>query len=179
MGLSSSNSELYIGIDETNCGRFPEIYVAAFSNLKKDSYSRQFRLKKRRNDHNSLWGRLSRRGYSFLFLSKSDHERISKRDFLWTVIASLSEDTLEEMKEVEKTSFIIDGEVLNSRLAYTRDSLAEYLSLGRNRLEVIAGAKYDEIYPIVNLADEIAHVLFRHSTPEKLSRNKHKKNLIL
>ena len=54
---------LYIGFDESNHGRFPEIFVAAFSKLEKDILNKHPLSKKRH--HRNLFIRFRRREYSF------------------------------------------------------------------------------------------------------------------
>ena len=56
--------------------------------------------------------------------------------------------------------------------------ICEEYSLFRSKVKVIAGPKFDEKYFLVNLADEMAHYLFRHVPNEELKRDNHRKYLI-
>lgn len=161
---------LYVGIDESNHARFPEIYVSVMSNFCED-ISRQ-KLSKKRRDHGNLFARLNKRRYSFLlfdepmFKAFNKTNGIKERRFLATIIPNLLDK--EKLMEYGNTDIYIDGEMPSLTQKYLRDAISEFCGVEKRKLSVIAGAHFDQIYPVVNMADEMAHYLFRHKSMEEL-----------
>ena len=56
--------------------------------------------------------------------------------------------------------------------------LADYTPLKKTQIHITGGPKYDEIYPIVNLADSIANSLWKMRGEENSRREKHRRDFL-
>jgi len=91
-------------------------------------------------------------------------------------MASLIQD--KDLSDLEKLVFLIDGELLTPKRAYLREIVSDVCNIDKKRIEIKAGPHFDKSYPLVNLADELAHYLFRKCSPEQLSNDPHQKYFI-
>lgn len=170
---------LYVAVDESNHGRFPEYFVAAFSDIRSDIIRGFF--KKERVDHSKLLRKLIIRDYSFLLLNESDLGKNPKRNagkfkLMDRIVASLVLGT--NLNEYNKLKIMLDGNFTKNKLIYIKDAVSDTCSLEKSRVIVDAGPQFDEKYFLVNLADEMAHYLFRHVPKSELDLNPHKKELL-
>lgn len=166
-------NSLYVGVDESNHGRFPEVFVAAFSGL--DKYSQKGSFSKVRRSH-TLFKPSSEIEYSFLLASESDYQRISQRELLGVVVASLVKDQIPI--DLNHLEILVDGEHLQDKRIFLRDLVSEVCCIDKKIISLKVGADFDQKYPLVNLADDIAHYLFRKVSPEQLSQDVRQKTLI-
>lgn len=165
-----------IGFDESNHGNFPEIMVGVFSQLEEDTVERS--LKKIRNDgkHRKLSVKLKSRGYSFLLLEEKGIWRIGRKDLIGVVLSSLIYDVRDIFPEYR---FYVDGlDMTPSKTDYSRDVISDLCKIKKSQVILQAGPRYDETFHLVNIADELAHYLFRHSYLENLSKNPNRKELL-
>ncbi len=150
------------GIDESNNGRFPAVYVAACSNINSDSCSsleiktRKACYPKKRN-HKGIAGRCSERQYYFCLLKKEENEKIPTLKRKGVLISSLiyGQDLRPPIK------IYVDGEFKSKEKTYTKGILKDCLNLEKDMMEFYHGKDLDRKVKIVNIADELANWLFR------------------
>ena len=163
-----------IAFDESNHGRFPEYFVAVFSQYNSDLIPLAKRLKKRRPKPKAIaWDvlkSLNQRKYTFLGAQENDYDRIPRRRFPGVFMASLIYNDL-DLTELEKLDLLLDGEWMPNQKLYIRDHLADLLEMEKKSISLRTGKGLDEKYFLVNLADRLAYALFRHGgSPEKISK---------
>ncbi|MFH1326772.1 MAG: hypothetical protein ABIH59_01435 [archaeon] len=179
-----SNDVLYVGIDESNHGLFPVIFVAAFSLFEKDILPPKEGVKIRK--HANIISRVGGRDYSFLLASQGDYLKIPEKEFLGRVVGSLlykklggsREEFLKMNKRRKRLDLFIDGVVGTEEKNYVRDVVSEILLMRKRMVRVLSGANYDTKYRVVNIADELAHYLLRECTEEELYSNPNLQQLI-
>ncbi len=171
---------MYVGIDESNHGRFPEIFVAVFSTFDSDIEERSF--KKSRRNHKNLMRRLGRRSYSFLLYSSSDRKLFRERESykeVGAIVASLISPEILEQEDEKILDIYIDGEHQHRTLVYCRDIVSNVLDIDKECVEVSCGPSLDEKLRIVNIADEIAHWLYRKQPLNDLANKKQRRELLI
>ena len=169
-GISGVN----VGIDESNHGRYPEVFTGVASCFERDINEGVF--PKKRGNHKTLFGHLNKRDYSFLFLEENDLKRIGPENLLGTICASLIMGF--DFEQFEKIRFWLDGEITFGKKAEVRKVISYYSKRPVKQIKIEGGPRFDQTYGIVNLADELAHYIFRKTTIEENSRNPHRKTLI-
>ncbi len=155
----------FIGIDESNHGRFPEIYVAVLSKNSQDIIE-DVKSKKRRN-HDTIENILDGRDYRYLLVNEEDVDKLGSHAIKPIVISSL---IYAFSIDLINTKVIIDGEgnhCLSKDTAHILSKRTDQLILP-GRFTFASNA--DKLYPIVNKADEIAHVLFSYFRKFKLDK---------
>jgi hypothetical protein len=177
--MDNLSDTLYVGVDESNHGRFPEYFVATFSQMKSDIAEGNF--KKERENHLNLFRKISKRDYSFLlleesFLGKRPKRNAGKFKMMDKIVSSLIFGA--DLSCYRKVEILIDGVFTENKSYYIRDAISERCSVDKSILTINSGANFDKKYFIVNLADEIAHYLFRHIPRIELDGNKHQRFLI-
>jgi len=111
----------------------------------------------------------SKRDFTFVQLTEEDIRTTNKKDLKSLVISSLLYPFTPFSEE--HISVYIDGEMSFQSSQYIKHLIAEYCDLESPRISIRSGPHYDQIYPVVNLADETAHYIFRSdSTGSNLSR---------
>jgi len=145
---------LYAGIDESNHGRFPEIYVSAFHNAKKLITEKEMLPKIRH--HKNTEDLLEKIDYSFVILRKDDLERLDKRQAQGFIISSLVYRKRRAARNIGLSVFI-DGEVPTSNLIYAKDIVSSMCEIPKDCLDFYAGPKLDKRLQLVNYADRFAH----------------------
>lgn len=169
------NITLLAGVDESNNGRIPVYYTGVMSTNPRDVTD--IITKEKIRNHKKLFSRFSHRNYSFLQLNGIDIDRIPRNQKIGTVVASLLNGEIEP--PIEVLGLYLDGEYLTPEKLYLRDLISEVYSLKRKNVHLFCGARYDTKIRLVQLADELAHYFFRNCPQEKLSRNPHRKELIM
>ncbi len=170
--IQNLNSKLYMGVDESNHGRFPEIFVAAFTGSEQYSSFKTVSRKKPMYFFENP-GLID---YHLLLATRSDYDRIPKNEFLGIVIVSLLQDY--PLKNFDSLDVFIDGEVGSNSSLFVKEFLSKHYSFQKNRISVTSGADLDRKHSLVKAADLFAHKFFKESTPEKLSQNLRQKKLI-
>jgi len=159
-----------IGIDESNHGRFPEIYVGVFSSLSFDAKRGYYN--KKRTDAN-IGDILNNHGriYRHTIITKEHKELYGAHGSKIIAVAELIK-AFNNIEDINVDSIILDGEFrkidrLNlERILYPLD-LPNFS----------AEPKADETFPIINKADAIANILHRYYSTNK-DRNRYKKTKI-
>jgi hypothetical protein len=154
--------DLYIGADESNNGRAFEIHTTVFSihpsdaaEVSKDNLLPKFRT------HKNLFNRLKKRDYSFLLFTDSDRNRIPKHERAGAIVTSLLYEEF-DWSEFDSFNFLLDGDRNTKELDYLVDIVtAKIPKIKSGNISVSYGGKYDQRYLVVNLADQLAHYLFR------------------
>lgn len=163
--MSERGDWSYIGIDESNHGRFPEVFVAVFSNKEGDAMvSSEPRIPKKRRGHPNLQRRLRERHYSFLLLTEQDEDPLERDKVFGLVVANL----LHGVSLQDQVSLYIDGELPEQRVAYVEKALVDGLGYSTRDIKIEQGKDLDRRVEIVNVADETAHWLYK-KTLKKLS----------
>lgn len=159
----------FVGIDESNHGRYPEIFVGVFSNdlrdIKKSSFG------KIRNKKEDLVEKLGNRDYYFSLLNKKDKYRIPDRDLGGLITSNLLFPFIRDHPN-SKYELYWDGEIKLNDLIHTKEMTCNLCGIEEKNLLVRAGKSFDKKYYLVNLADSIAYQLFKRSSLRR--KNKHK-----
>ena len=155
----------YLGIDESNHGKFPEIFVAVCSNYKKDikRKNEEDMLPKHRKDLN-LENILKKRFFRHLLMPKNLGHKYDDREIKIIAFSTL----INYFNDLELV--IIDGKGKDSTIREI-----ENLLIFDNKPTIIFEPKGDRYYPIVNVADYVAHKLFKHYTKKVLSKKEYSK----
>jgi hypothetical protein len=148
-------NNLYLGIDESNTGRYPEFYVAIASSDPDDvlEFSEGY-LRSKMRAHRGLEGRRGYRDYRFLLNPQPLH---SDRGIA-NIVASL-------IKGFDLTGFdsvcpFIDGDLSIDKKLYIPQAFAVATGLDTSQIIVKNGPQYDRRIELVNIADEMAHFIF-------------------
>lgn len=141
----------YLGIDESNHGRSPEIFVAVYSNIPEDVIARNDLTKKRKNkkDFDEILGS---RQFKHILIPKNYKEWFGETEI--RIIAYY--ELIKNFEYLDKV--IIDGEIRRNEF----QELKKLLIRETLPLEIIAESRADITYNIVNIADQIANRLFQH-----------------
>lgn len=167
---------LIVGVDESNNGKFPAYFVAILSQKALD-ITAKIKSEKIRSHKPNLFNQLKKRGYSFLLFEENDQERIPGFKKPGVIVASLLDQEIGQ--EVENLAIYLDGEYTTPQKSYLRDCVSDYSGLERRCVNLFCGANFDKKIKIVQLADELAHYLFRKYPIQKISKNRHRKTLLL
>lgn len=160
---------LYVGYDESNHSRYPEVSVAVFSTFESDVRRDSF---EKIRSHEKLFQRLTKRDYSFLLLYEEHYLQFKKKTF-GKVLSSLLKPKI-TTSNLEILDIFVDGEWPKEIISYSKDLISDILEMERARVHIKTGARLDKKYPLVNIADELAHYLFRCCTLDQLINNPHK-----
>jgi hypothetical protein len=166
---------LYIGGDESNNGRIPEIHVAVFSQNYLDIIPGTYR-KIRRKDSN--WNMDLGPEYKFTFLISPIRRNPSRNpDLIGRIYSSLLNK--EVSRNISKLAIYIDGSLYKKEEKHLQ-SLISYSTNYRSRdISINFGPQLDTTIGLVNNADKIANFLFRKKLSfEELSRDKRFKPLL-
>ncbi len=170
---------IYAGIDESNHGKFPEVYAIAFSNIPSDTLEALTDIPKlrKKQKRTSVFAKFnSSRDYSFLLLDNFYYKQIKKQFHPGLITASLMGENFAKNLDAELRLFI-DGETSRTQITNTKSILEEICGFDKRQIHIKAGPNFDKIYPIVNLADQVAYQLYK--TPlENLSQNSKRKEIL-
>ena len=151
--------DLFIGTDESNNGRPFEVHTAIFSLLPTDVLHSKTILPKIRH-HKNLFNKLKKRAYSYLLFTDFDKSRIPRQERAGVILSSLIDGQF-EWGELNSVNILLDG----NRSKYEMDTVLNMVSdrINTTKLKIDAkyGAQFDQKYYIVNLADQLAHYLFK------------------
>jgi len=172
---------LYIGIDESNHGRYPEICVAVFSGLREDCRPYRFPIPR---DY-TLLSKLDskKRDYRFLILTKPQIRESRSKTAL--IAPSLINPYLEE-NNFDEVRILVDGKFYRENIKTLVKGLktsSRVLCRGFvNRKKKIKGKKGIKSYVqpfIIGLADITASELYSRVTLRELHKNERLLELIL
>lgn len=156
----------YLGIDESNHGRFPEIYVGVYSQFPQDINESTETLPKRRSNGN-VFSELTGRQFKHLLIPE-DYKKIYGPHNIRLIAYSelINAFSGDEFGELEKV--IIDGPLREEDLR----KLRLLLSLTPNITpHITSDAQNDTKFEVVNLADRIANLLHRYYASSKSDSN--------
>ncbi|PIN91022.1 hypothetical protein COU57_02335 [Candidatus Pacearchaeota archaeon CG10_big_fil_rev_8_21_14_0_10_32_14] len=173
---SREEVDLYIGVDESNHGKYPEIIVASFS---QDPFTIQERTIPKQRIHKSTFLETLECDYSFLLLKSSDRERLNYSDLMANIIGSL---LYGKISQFNTSHIFVDGELKNLQGKEVDDlkrNIANIIQAPKSRITLKSGPDFDRTYPLVNIADGIAHYIFSKLTPQKIAENSHLVELLL
>jgi hypothetical protein len=164
--IKSSSGWKYIAYDESNHGRYPEYCVCFFSYLKKDSFTyRSPHFGKIRANHRELENRITKRDYRFLLLEEKDASNIKELKKPALIFGSLIYDVWIN----EEPLFLYDGDIRRASIEYAKDLISDIKDIPKSAIKIKNGADYDKKNFLVNLADEMAHALYKKKS-ERLNR---------
>ncbi|MBS3122092.1 hypothetical protein J4434_04370 [Candidatus Woesearchaeota archaeon] len=153
----------YLGIDESNHGRFPEIYVGVYSQFPQDIKESTEILPKRRNNGN-VFSELGGRQFKHLLIPE-DYKIIYGPHNIRLIayselIAGFSGENVGDLERVILERVIIDGPLREEDLR----KLRQFVS---STPHINSDAQNDTKFEIVNLADRVANLLHRYYTSSK------------
>jgi len=159
----------YIGIDESNHGRFPEIFVAVYSHFPSDALINFYaRIKPP-----SLFARLTKRDWRYLIVSETDYKNLGPHEI--KVYAATSLVTALNPKE-NFLEIFIDGELRRKEREEIQETTAKTLNLTFPCVTVHQlvknKGKKKKTNHITLLADSLANYLYRQKTLEELVSGK-------
>ncbi|MDD5651168.1 MAG: hypothetical protein PHF86_12265 [Candidatus Nanoarchaeia archaeon] len=140
-----------VGVDESNHGRFPEIIVAAYSNNPEDQIISD--LTKIR-DKGNIEKIIGNRDFRYIIIHEVYSSMLNPEDL--RVMAICEFIKFFKNNNLEDPLFIIDG-MLNEK-EHEQLDLILYPNF---RPHMIIEPKADLHYPIVNIADHIANLIFK------------------
>lgn len=160
---------VWVGMDESNHGRFPEIYVAVYSDYASDGKETKGLTKKSKGNIETI---LKRREFRYILFSREHGNLIcDKNRFL--IAACEFINYFNEEKQNKDITFILDGEYRASRIRDIKELLET-----KEKPKIILEPKADLKYPVVNKADLIARILHRKYATAKRIRNHFPENII-
>ena len=171
----ASKHTKYIGIDESNHGRFPEVFVAVISSYECDALNTQCWKKLRKNIKRFPHGKY--RDYTFLLAGKGDEDRIGKQKFIGKVIGSLIIEDIDPVKTNNLEIYLDGDHWTKSQEIYVRDYLSEIIEISKRNIKLNTGSALDEKLYLVHLADQRASTIKRWSL-DKASKSKRQRELL-
>ncbi len=158
--------DLYIGIDESNHGKVPEIFVGVRSYDSYDAIENIPLLGKTRN-HSNIGERVGTREYRFLVSPYKRGDKTLKTN----ILLSLTNPLIKE-QSFDYLHLLIDGEIPKEVGIMTRTSLSHILKISKEKIIITSGPDYDRKFELVNIADQLANHFFRKKTLEDLTSHK-------
>lgn len=159
----------FVGIDESNHGRYPEIFVGVFSTLTQDIKNSSY--PKSRKKKENIEKKLGNRDYSFTLLNKQDFYRVPEKDLGGLVTSSLIKP-FSGIETIKKFDIYLDGEKKFYDIEHTKEMVSNLCEISKSDISIYSGKQFDRIYYVVNLADSIAYQLFKRTSLRR--KNNHK-----
>lgn len=143
---------MYLGIDESNHGKFPEIFVGCFS-----FDTRSIIEKRLRKNHSRSIKRRNLRGfpYKHIIFTKDFKDIIDPKNYDLVAIGELTKFYNNSMG-LEKV--FMDGEIKNKK----EEKIIEMLYHINKKIKFISKPKMDEKINLVNEADNLANLFYRY-----------------
>ena len=152
----------YLGIDESNHGRYPEIFVGVHSTIAKDKRKGEFPKIRRkiRSIEKEISDNGQKRDYRFVSIPEEFSDYLTRDQLALVAMSELIifYDIPSNVNGVTLDTVLIDG----NRSCSEVDKLKEIIYPHTPKINCIP--KGDKLYRIVNLADLAAHALFREYT---------------
>lgn len=139
----------YLGIDESNHGRYPEIFVAVYSENLEDLVEHQ-KLSKMRSARRSIDPLLGDRKFRYILIPEKYGMLLHNQSVSLVIFSEF----VHHFDNIEKV--VVDGE---SNLFMLSDFKKIMSPMKYPEIECIA--KADTKYTLVNIADNIANLLYR------------------
>jgi len=147
--------EFFLGIDESNHGKYPESIVAVYSHFPSD-ITRTVGLSKRRGKK-PIESFIEKRDFHYFEITEAYKQRIG--DYRNARIIALSE-LIKSFNVLEKV--YIDGDLDSAVIEEL-----ERILYPASKPKIIPVPQGDTTIPLLNIADALANILYRHS----VSRN--------
>ncbi|MBN2052055.1 hypothetical protein JW756_00970 [Candidatus Woesearchaeota archaeon] len=149
----------YLGIDESNNGRYPEIFVGVYSENPEDIVTTTKGLsKKRKSPKRIINSILQEREFKYIVIDESYSQLFHTKNISVLAAAEL----IRAFNNLER--IIIDGEI-------RRTELRNLEGLAQKPVIILPEPKADVKYPIVNAADNLAHILYKYHSECKRKNN--------
>ncbi len=160
----------YIGIDESNHGRFPEIFVGVYSHFPSDTSINFYE----RIKPPSLFARLAKRNWRYLIVSETDYKNFGPHEIKVYTATSLITALNPQENFLE---IFVDGELRRKEREEIKEIITKTLNLTFLCVEVrplikSRRGKYQKTNHITLLADSLANYLYRQKTLEELVSGK-------
>jgi hypothetical protein len=156
----------YLGIDESNHGRYPEIFVAVFSDRSRFVHRSYTEKKRRFTIETALKANLpkilGRKSFMQAILTEEQVARNGYKAAQAHAIAAL----IHYFGNLDR--IIIDGAIPKNTIGAVLSEIPESMHAA-----VTCEAYADTIYPLVNKADEIANILFHQC--QRLGRQEYER----
>ena len=158
----------YLGIDESNHGRYPEIFVGVYSTITKDKRKSEF--SKIRRKIRSIKKEISdnglKRDYRFVSIPEEYSEYLTRDQLALVAMSELIvfHDIPSNVCGSTLDTVLIDG----NRACSEVDKIKEIIYPHKPKINCVP--KGDKLYRVVNLADLTANALFREyssTNPQK------------
>ncbi|MDP2750751.1 MAG: hypothetical protein Q8O89_08025 [Nanoarchaeota archaeon] len=142
----------YVGIDESNHGRVPEIFVAVYSSNLSD-IERINELPKRRNKK-EIGDILEATDFKHIIISQEYRNLMTDQGMLLVAVSELVNGFSEQNYSIDMV--FVDGQVKERTLNEIRKNIKPACN------RILFEPNADKTFPVVNLADYIANGLHRH-----------------
>ena len=156
---------MYLGVDESNHGRTPEIYVGCYSIS--DKYIVEGNFSKRRKNTRNFFNI----PYKHILFSQDSLDIVGKENFSTIAIVEFAKyvNTIQTLNKI-----FMDGELNSSQL----ENIERLVFLIDKKIKIISGKDLDKKIKLVNEADNRANSLFRYYSSLSKSKKKYLTNLI-
>jgi len=175
-----------LGYDESNHGKYPEVCVLVSSNNPDDiiRHPDNDKLPKYRRNHETIKSRLEAVEHSFLFFDYNDRERLfipsTEIDYGFRKLGIIIASLIYGEPLGDHLNLFIDGDHYKKQERdYILKILSDVTGLSIDCLNITYGGHLDQLYNLVNIADETAHCLLPNSRFAELRDSKHRKTLRL
>ncbi|MDO8517497.1 MAG: hypothetical protein Q7S33_05225 [Nanoarchaeota archaeon] len=165
MALKGIENSLNVAIDESNHGRFPEIFTAIASPFEKDIIITP--TKKLRKDNSLLFKSLENgRDMRYSIISKKNYEKYGE-NLIIEVGLELITGLIKNCMYPKKLNVLVDGYLKDSQIDLFRKNIAYYNLLEPRDINILDLPKEKGFKPkrektyLGALADGFAHHLFR------------------
>ena len=146
---------LYAGMDESNHGHYPEIFVLVISKDIED-IAKQSKLQKKRSRAEAINLLSPDSDFRHIVISQEDRDKLSSP---YNVQAVVLAEFIALYSRLEK--LIIDGRIMESVLDTAELLLPSGVVPPK---DIVYMPDADKRFNIVNRADQIAYILFKHYT---------------
>ena len=174
--LKKTGDVLYLGIDESNHGRFPEIFVAVASFNYQDTVIFSG-TQKIRNNTQSLFSSLKSRDYRYLIVGKEDYRIYGGKKLMPKICSRLLGGF---NQNYDFLKIFIDGEVNREQKKYLKEFLledkceTELISIN----QVPKGA-HKKSNNIILLADGWANWIYKQTIQNNLTKGMRERRLAI
>jgi len=159
--LEKGVEEFYIGIDESNHGRFPEVFVAFASSIRNDSrIIPEFPEITQQN----IFDLMRKRDYRYALICKRHYEDYGNLG----LIAQIASELIIDFDFVPSSlNIYVDGELKREQRTITKELVAGKLNIPSQRILVkgVPKHKRNDTNLLIALSDELANLIYyREST---------------
>lgn len=165
MPKKPNKEKAYCGIDESNHGSSPEIFVAVISEYPSDTTISSRHPKRIQNPH-TIFGYMRKRDWKYTIVSRKHYDVYGPHK----IIVRATELLLRELKsEFGSLEIYIDGELQRRQITEINRS---FPGIHTKVSAIPKGKKFRRTNQLIQLADSLANYLFRKKTPEELINGK-------